>query len=52
MILDNGLKIMSIDATDLFRVEVESAKRTKRAKEIKVAKRNRTFWIIFLLRLL
>ena len=51
MILDNGLKIMSIDATDLFRVEVESTK-NKKGKEIKVAKRNRTFWIIFLLRLL
>lgn len=37
MILDNGLKIMSIDATDLFRVEVESAK-NKKGKEIKVAK--------------
>ena len=37
MILDNGLKIMSIDATDLFRVEVESTK-NKKGKEIKVAK--------------
>ena len=33
MILDNGLKIMSIDATDLFRVEVESTK-NKKCKEM------------------